>query len=76
MPMLMYSPTVSTLLTVCSNPTVELLIELVVRYHGTSIHVDHAMSTGNQLVSGRSWSGGAAGAVVQMEQMEIHPMGF
>ena len=31
-----------------------------------SIHVDYAMSTGNQSVSGRSWSGGADGAVVQM----------
>ena len=54
------------------NPLpVELLIELVVRYHGTSIHVDHAMSTGNQSVNGRRWNGGADGAdgtVVQMER--------
>ena len=52
---------------------VESLTELVVRYHGASIHVDHAMSTGNQSVNGRRWNGGADGAVVQME---IHPMGF
>jgi hypothetical protein len=47
-----------------SNPA----FELVVRYHGTSIHVDHAMSTGNQSVNGRRWNGGADGAVVQMER--------
>jgi hypothetical protein len=58
---------------------VELLIELVVRYHGTSIHVDHAMSTGNQSVNGRRWNGGADGADGAdgtVVQMEIHPMGF
>ena len=51
------------------NPLpVESLTESVVRYHGTSIHVDHAMSTGNQSVSGRRWNGGADGTVVQMER--------
>ena len=48
-----------------SNP---LPVELVVRYHGTSIHVDHAMSTGNQSVNGRRWNGGADGTVAQMER--------
>ena len=40
------------------------ILQSVARYHGTSIHVDHAMSTGNQSVNGRRWSrwnGGADG---------------
>ena len=44
--------------------------------HTRSIHVDHAMSTGNQSVNGRRWNGGADGTVVQMEQMEIHQWVF